>query len=279
MPLPDGFSEWEHLQTKIIQVHNTEVRRFFKNQADDDISTPKASLKQACLIKDDDSLGMVQLRLWLFEVNCGHTRSLQRPVYGKPVITVQEEAVFKPQVELHFYQDWDSVPDGFDPIDAEINIRIFGETNKSYNRTKAELLARKIKNEFASPTQFQFDKGKHIVCYWDKEYGYNLQIYAISKTEGEQVIKKVLAIQDHPFRAKNMSVSSPERNSVNNPIETELVYGRTRKERRWRPTYRVKFRWASLKIHGVDEDIILVDTTGFYRSAIERTYDNSSLLS
>jgi predicted dinucleotide-binding enzyme len=66
MPLPEGFSEFEHLQDLIRLEHNKVVRAYFKNQADNDISTPKAGLKHACLIKDDDSAAMTQMRQWLF---------------------------------------------------------------------------------------------------------------------------------------------------------------------------------------------------------------------
>lgn len=278
MVLPPGFSEWEHLQSKVMQLHNKAVQAWFKNQADNDISTPKASLKQACLIKDDDTATMVQLRLWLFEFNCGHTRSLQRPVYGSPILEVQEEVAFKPQVQLYFSQDWSAVPDDLKPVEAEVKFRLFGETGNTMTRAKAEALALKIKNEFALSNGYQFDKGKNIVYYRDKQYGYDLRIFAISKAEGEAVIKKVLSIQNHPFVDRNLVFSSPERNSLNIPVQTEKIYGRNRKERRWRPTCKVRFRWASLKIYGVDEDIVLVDTTNYYRSAIQQVGATSTAI-
>lgn len=43
MPLPENFSEFEHLQDMLICDHNKVVRKYLKNQDDDDISTPKSS--------------------------------------------------------------------------------------------------------------------------------------------------------------------------------------------------------------------------------------------
>src|ERR687885_596971 len=106
MPLPEGFSEWEHLQSVIRQVHNKDVQQWFKNQPDDDISTPRASLKHACLLKDDDTVDMTILRMWLFEFQCLHTQSLQRPVYGMPVQEFQSDRKFKPQIKLYFFEDY-----------------------------------------------------------------------------------------------------------------------------------------------------------------------------
>ncbi|MBN3959253.1 hypothetical protein [Nostoc sp. NMS8] len=98
MPLPDNFSEFEHLQDLVRLEHNKAVKAYFKNQEDDDISTPKASLKHACLIKDEDTAAMTQMRLWLFEITIGHAQSLQTPIYGIPVQELQRESKFRPQI-------------------------------------------------------------------------------------------------------------------------------------------------------------------------------------
>ncbi|MFM5960095.1 MAG: hypothetical protein ACKOQ2_23555, partial [Dolichospermum sp.] len=61
MQLPQGFNEWENLHDQIIFNHNKLVQSYFKNQGNDDISTPKASLKHACKITDSDSAAMTQI--------------------------------------------------------------------------------------------------------------------------------------------------------------------------------------------------------------------------
>ena len=91
MALPENFSEFEHLQSVVRRVHNRAVKQFFKNQTDNDISTPKASLKHACLIKDNDSQPVMMQRQWLFEVTAGHAQSLAPEMYGIPVAEYQRE--------------------------------------------------------------------------------------------------------------------------------------------------------------------------------------------
>ncbi|MHC5772098.1 MAG: hypothetical protein ACYTXI_42620, partial [Nostoc sp.] len=63
MPLPEGFSEWENLQDLVRLDHNKAVTSYFKNQEDNDISTPKARLKHTCLIKDEDTATMTLMRM------------------------------------------------------------------------------------------------------------------------------------------------------------------------------------------------------------------------
>ncbi|WP_017314925.1 hypothetical protein [Mastigocladopsis repens] len=185
MPLPEGFSEWENLQDLVRIEHNKAVRAYFKNQADDDISTPKARLKHSCLIKDDDTVAMTQLRMWLFEVTVGHTQSLQTPTYGIPVQELQRETQFKPQVRLYFQEKLDpTLTDSkYNRVRAEITFRLMNETSETIGRPKAESLAREIKNLFANPV-FTWDKGWYKATYLDLEHGYDLRLLVKSKTEG-----------------------------------------------------------------------------------------------
>ncbi|XHR85297.1 MAG: hypothetical protein ACFKPT_13905 [Gloeotrichia echinulata GP01] len=106
MPLPEGFSEWENLQDLVRLDHNKAVKAYFKNQPDEDISTPKARLKHTCLIKDTDTDVMTLMRMWLFEVTAGRLQSVQRPVYGIPWFEVQSERTFKPQIKLYFLEPY-----------------------------------------------------------------------------------------------------------------------------------------------------------------------------
>ncbi|MDZ7969063.1 MAG: hypothetical protein RM368_29615 [Nostoc sp. DedSLP03] len=100
MPLPDNFNEWEFLQDTVRRWHNKTVSQWFKNQEVNDISTPKAALRHACIMKDEDTATMTMMRLWLFEVTAGHTQSLQAPIYGVPVQELQRNVKYKPQVKL-----------------------------------------------------------------------------------------------------------------------------------------------------------------------------------
>ncbi len=271
MPLPEGFSEWENLQDLVRLEHNKAVRAYFKNQADDDISTPKARLKHSCLIKDDDTAAMTQLRLWLFEVTCGHAASLQTPIYGVPVQELQRQTKFKPQVKLYFRERIDNsvTDDRYLFATGEITFRLMNETSETINRTKAEALARSIKNLFATPV-FIWEKGWYKTTYLDLERGYDLRLLVRSKAEGQRVIRQVLQIQNHTYDDNNFQFIDHERTYPLNP-GTHRVYGRNIKKIIERPRVDLRFRHAQLLIWGQAKAINLVALADArLRSVIER---------
>lgn len=259
MPLPPGFREWEHLQDMIRRYHNQQVSQYFKNQNNDDISTPKAALKHACRIKDDDTVEMTQMRLWLFEVTCGHAASLQTPIYGIPVQELQRNVAFKPQVKLYFKERFDS--DSGERTEAatgEITFRLMNKTSETISRSDAENLATDIKREFANPI-FIWEKGWYTSTYKDTERGYNFKLFCKSKAEGVRVVKQILQIQSHPYNDDYFQYVEHERTYSANP-GTHVIYGRTRKKIIQRPRADVRFKYAQLLIHGMPHPINLVAT-------------------
>ena len=152
---------------------------------------------------------------------------------------------------------------------AEISFRLHDETSESINEAKAKIIANGIKRELISGKKgIYFSKGKNIYSYQDKSLGYWLQIYATSQNEAEKVIKPVLGIRNHVYDADKLRESLPQRASLNIPRKTNIVYGKKKKERRWRPTARVRFRSAYLHVHGLDYNIPLIDTTGHWFDAL-----------
>ncbi len=271
MALPEGFSEFEHLQDLVRKEQNKVVRAWFKNQADDDVSTPKAGLKHACIIKDEDSASMTQMRLWLFEVTIGRMQAIQRPVYAIPEQEIQSNWKYKPQITLHFLEPYDNEThgQGESRAEAEISFRLMGETSESITRVKAERLAIDIKNEFAKPL-FSWSKGWFKCTYLDVDKGYDLRLFVKSKTEGERVIKQVLKIQNHTFDRDLFQFVEHDRSYPANP-GTHRVYGQTRKKYVKRPRVDVNFKYAQLKIQGLPNAINLVATGGTrLRSVIQQ---------
>lgn len=272
MPLPNGFSEFEHLQDSIRREHNKAVRAYFKNQADNDISTPKASLKHACLIKDDDSGIMMQQRQWLFEVVVGRMQSIQRPVYGIPVQEYQPEVKFKPQVKLYFLEPWDEETHSIQRMpqaEGEITFRLMDETSETITRAKAEQLARAIKQEIATPPLI-WEKGWFKAVYRDSERGYYLQLFVKNKAEGERMARSVLSIQNHTFDRDNFQFVEHDRTYPVNP-GTHRVYGRQVKKPARRRRVNVRFRYAQLLIWGQTTPVNLVAFGSTrLRSVIER---------
>ena len=273
MPLPEGFNEWENLQDLIRLQHNKDVRDFYKNQPDDDISTPKARLKHTCLIKDEDTSVMTLIRMWLFEITVGHAQALQRPVYGIPVREVQANWKFKPQVKLYFLEKHDEeIHDGKNKIpqlEGEITFRLMQETSESINRATAVFLAKKIKSIFAIPA-FVWEKGWYKATYFDAERGYDLRLLVKNKSEGTRVIKSVLEIQGHSYNNDYFQFVEHNRSYPLNP-GTHRVYGKTVKKPIKRRRADVKFRHAQLLIQGQQNPINLVATSGTrLRNVIEK---------
>lgn len=270
MPLPEGFNSWEHLQDQVRIAHNKAVQLYFKNQPDDDISTPKRSLKHACLIQDIDTVPMVQLRMWLFEITVGHASSIQTPIYGIPVQEYQSEVKYRPQIKLFFIEPLDSEVhhSGIRQVQGEITFRLMNESSESINRSDAERFATIIKNELATPP-FIWEKGWYKSTYLDAEHGYSLRLLVKSKAEAEKIVRKVLSIQNHSFSYEYFQFIEHERNYPIIP-GTHRVYGQTAKKPRQRPRANVRFSYAQLYIWGRMKPVNLVSVGGRLQSVIQR---------
>jgi hypothetical protein len=273
MTLPSSFGHWEHLQDMIRCEHNKIVARYFKDLGDiswePNINTPRAALRTACRIDDQDTAIMTLIRLYLFYEVLGYGKKRLGNFYGMPALDFQESFEGRPQVFLFFSQDRASVPDKLSPITAEISFRLMDETSESITPAKALTLANKIKQEMTDGgKEIYFNKGRILVNYNDRKHGLALRIYATSEDEGEKIIKKILTIRNISFNASHLSVSIPKRQSQNLPKGTKTIYGKQRKNRRWRPSARVRFRYAYLYVHGLNEVVPLVDATGQWIDAL-----------
>lgn len=269
MPLPEGFNETEHLLDLFRREHNKAVNQRFKNQTDNDVTTPKASLKHASIIKDSDSAITTIIRFLLFEFLVGHGQSIQAPVYGVPAQEYQRNTKFKPQVKLSFKEKFSTELTERYPATGEITFRLMDESSESISRAKAEKLAKDIKREFTSPT-FIWEKGWYKYTYKDIQLGYDFRLLVKSKTEGERIVRKVLEIQGHTFNNDNQQFIEHDKTYSLNP-GTHKVYGRTVKKSIERPRVDVRFRYAQLLIHGQVNAVNLVAMSDVgFKSVIER---------
>jgi hypothetical protein len=269
MPLPDNFNGWKHLRETVEFVHNRRVKKFYKNQPDDDISTPKRSLKVASLIRPKDTVIIVLLRMWLFEITAGHAQSLQTPIYGIPVQELQRDSKFKPQIKLYFKEpyDYEKHGDGTDEVRGELTFRIMNKTAETISRTDAIKYAREIKAEFATPPLI-WKKGKYKCTYLDLENGFDLRVLAASKADGISTIKSVLKITDKTYNDDYFQFIENTKTYPTTP-GTHIVYGKRVKKNRQRPTADVKFTHAQLIIPGQIKPVNLVSVGGRLRNAIE----------
>lgn len=270
MALPDNFSPWEHLQSVLMQVYNREVRDEFRDilDDDDDITTPRSSLRTACLLRDDDSALMTYLRMKLFYFCLRKAQDLQVPIYGIPVDSYQQSVKFLPQVTLKFLEPSDEVEVGYRAIEGEISFRLVRPEYASITPAEATTLANRIRSEFATGNGYRYRKGRIKLSYRNPEQGANFSVNASSETVGRELINKVLDIQNFTLDNSALIISELAQAPPTIP-PTEFIYGASRRLPRRRPVGNVRFYRAELNIWGVAKAIVLYDRRGS-RTALTR---------
>ncbi len=254
-----------------MSAHNRRVRQEFADiEVDDDINTPRSSLKVACLIKDSDSAPMALLRLLLY-YDIIKENDAATVGYNVPFQSVIEQVRGRPQVCLKFIQRYTDLPDGESPVVSELSFRLMDETSQSMTPAKAEALARKIKTLFGTGTGFRWARGKDMFTYSDAKRGYFLQLLVQSRSEGRRIVEQVLDIQGHTPDWKNANYKENEEKTeaYPNTPPTEVIYGRSRRLPKRRPVCTLTFRVAFLHIDGLPNPIVLLDGSGYYRTALE----------
>ncbi len=254
---------WEHLQSVIMQVHNRIVREEFSEVSgdDDNISTPRSSLRSACLVRDADSATTVLNRFFLFYVMLRKASDFHPPLYTTPSDGFQQLVQFHPQVTMYFREDLDTIEEGYSPLEAEVSFRIVNERYDTITKAELTNLANKIRAEFATGQGYRWRKGRTIVTYRDKRLSYELRLYAASVSEARQVIQKVLSLQGHTLDPSKLKTNDLVEAPPVNP-GTHTVLGKTRRKPRTRPVGYVRFLWAEAHVWGVQNAIVLIDRSG-----------------
>ena len=265
MPAPNNA--WSHYISVVTQIQNRVVREDFRDVGDDDwepdISTPRSSLRTACTIRANDSAPLVTLRLILYYVVLRKAQDMQIPYYGMPVAESQATFRFKPQVHLYFLQSALDYPSGSNPVTGSISFRLMDESTTSITQSKVTQIANLVKTHFGGSTPFTWRKGKTMVTYNNWEEGIAWQILSLNATEGERVIKQLLKVQGSTFDDKFMNINEPASPSQRYPTNpgSQSILGQVTTKPKQRPVADVKFRYATLSIHGKSRPVHLYDTT------------------
>lgn len=272
MTLAPEFSHQEHLQSTIRSWMNREVRDFFidlgGDEWDEDITTPRASLRVACTHLDTDSLLMTQLRWNLFERV--RLQRIQVPYFAIPISGFDEARKYKPQITLYFQEDLQDVETGYAPVTGEISFRLMGYETDTITPTIAQTFATRIETNFGTAGGFVWRKGRTLCSYTDKSKGYAFQILCRDDTYARTLISQVLDIQNHTPDWARLKINTAANETERYPIipPTERVYGQNRRLPRARPIADVRFQVALLKVHGLQNAIPLFDRTGLYPSSL-----------
>lgn len=261
MSLPDDFSPTQHLLDMLRGAYNRDVGQTFFGVPDNDISTALSGMKLACLLQDDDTVSVATLRLFLYYFV--FQGNLPAPVYGIPTGDFQSDISFKPQVILHFLEDWNALlsENKLARTEARISFRLMNKTSATITQAFAQEIGLKVKELFALSHGFTFEKGPIKFLYYDPHLGYDFRLLVESESIGLQVVNRVLEIQGHAFDENKVTVSRAKQVFPVVPGTTE-IYGKLRRKPRQRPTTLVRFRRADLHIHGLPRAITLVDLTG-----------------
>lgn len=276
MALPENFNDWEHFQSVLIKTQNRLVREEFSDLGGDgwppNISTPRGSLRQACTLKDGDSAIITLLRLFYYYFCLRKTRDLVQPVYGSVIEGEGTGRKFKPQITLFFQEDLDDIEAGYSPVTGEISFRIMDEKGSTLSESELKSYAQKISANFAKPKGFVWKKGKELSSYTDWEKGYQFQLLVRNKSEGKEIVKNILQIQQHTPDWSKFNHQENEQPSKAYPTvpERENVLGKSRKKPRRRPIADVRFQYAILKLYGLPNPIPLVDRSGIFLDPIVR---------
>lgn len=264
MPLPDNFSPTEHLQDTVKRWYNRELLTHFADLGpEDDLTIPRNSLRVACRHEDRDSLPMTLLRVLLFEITARHSSSLHPAMFGIPIDSFESQIIYKPQIKLFFVESADDVVDGFPRVEGEVTFRLINETTNTITMARAQQLAQRVRSVFATPP-YVWKKGTDKVVYLDKEKGYDLRVLCRTEADGRALIENVLDIQNDVPDWDCLNLVTPNNAAARYPYNpgNKTVLGKTVKKRRQRPRVDVRFRYATLSVHGLPNPINLVDLTG-----------------
>lgn len=270
MALPEGFSEFEFLQSTFINVQNEIVRDEFRDlgeswEIDPDVNLGRGALAWASLIKDNDTATMVIMRLFLFYFILRKAKDLQPAIYGIPITSFKEQRKYKPQIKLYFLEDAEDVDAGYSPVDGEISFRLMNKDVNNMSMSELETIANKIKNLFAKPS-FVWKKGKEMYSYTDWSKGYQLQLLCRNEAEAKKIVEQVLDIQGHTPNWAKMNQNNNLEPSESYPTvpPTETILGKRVKQARKRPVADVRFQCALFDSHELANPIVLVDRSGSY---------------
>lgn len=272
MALPPEFQSVEHLQSVIRRWTNREIVDWFNDLGgedwDADISTSRGSLRVACTHQDADSLLTTSLRLALFDRV--RSQKFQIPMVGIPTGHVEETRKYRPQVMMYFQEDAGDVEESFAPVTGEISFRLMEFTSETITQAAAQIVANKIKTEFSNGGGYLWRKGKHMITYFDKAKGYQLQLLVRNEAEGRQLIAKVLDIRNDVPNWSNCQYKENLEPAAAYPTNpgSDRIYGEVRRLPRRRPIASVRFQFAMLHIWGLTHPKTLVDRSGLLGSPL-----------
>ncbi|WP_445629054.1 hypothetical protein [Nostoc sp. DSM 114167] len=269
--IPDDFNPFEHLQQTYRTEFNRRVDRFFRDvEGNGDLSSPRASLKLACRIADDDNDAIMNMRHNLFFNVIGYSRKNLAVVYGSKFDTAPPVAGH-PQLFFVFSQDESASPPEESPIQHEKSVRLMKFSCASGNAkpaiTKADMteIANEIKTTFLSSSRgITYTTGNKSASYTDPDNGFPRGNYILvnSKVDGVEIYEKICNVIDVPFHADRVLLNDPDKPSTTTATAGKTtILGKQVQNRRYRPVSLLRFRGAYISLGNLVPPVFLIDTT------------------
>ena len=272
MTLAEGFTPVQHFKSVLLKIYNKMVKEEFEDLDPDDldITTPRNSLKTACLISPEDSQILINNRMMLFYFLLRKAQDLQPSIAGIPLEDYAQKVTFRPQITLFFKEKEGSVEEGYSPLRSQVSIRIPNKTHETISKSELISYGNKIKFSFGGATPYYFKRGKVCVHYHDKAEGFRFLLFVFSKSEGKDVINKVLDLVGKTPNWEYLSSSENDDPVSAYPIipPTKIIAGETRKMPRKRPVGNVYFQYATAEVYGVPRPIVLYAISTLFKHAL-----------
>lgn len=182
----------EGLQRAIILMHNRQVREYFKDIPDGDLSdTPRANTKRLLLLEDNDSLIYCTQAMNFFKQYC----EVDDLYFSIPVSTYNIAVGYLPQITLYFRQEFNASA-GTDTRDRARTMQISMRVRESKIPTSTAALraiATDIRQKFGTPL-YKFRTGYRKVSYFNKKLGYEFKVSCRDVVDAENLIKDVMGL-------------------------------------------------------------------------------------
>ena len=270
--IPDDFNPFEHLQQTYRTEFNRRVDRFFRDvEGDGDLSSPRASLKLACRIADDDNDAIMNMRHNLFFNVIGYSKKNLAVVYGSKFDTAPPVAGH-PQLFLYFSQDGAAQTTDEPLIEHEKSCRLMnfscssGGIKLAITSSDMIAIAQEIKTLFLDAKKgITYTCGNKSASYTDPDNGFPKGNYILvnSKTDAENVYEKMCNAIDVPFKgASHIILNDPDKASTTTATAGKTtILGKVTNNRRYRPVAILRFRYAYISLGNLIPPIFLIDTT------------------
>jgi hypothetical protein len=163
----------------------------------------------------------------------------------------------QPQIKLYFL--------GENKASAEISLRIMNKTDDpkspldKISKTDLQKYARKIKEQFATPSLFVWAKGREVISYRNRWQGFEGWYLVKNEAAGRELLSKLLAITDATLDETSIRLSkAPAGAFPVNPPSIQVL-GEETKQDAERPVVDVKFHRAEIMLPKLRSPIVLVN--------------------